>query len=645
MKVWCEKMIRMLKSISSRIIDFILYSLLSERQKERLANLFSDQQKERIRRITGFGKRNAQIKLIDQISKHLYSKGFTIRAYEELRSLLLKYDKDPFMKRLIHFELALWHANQMTEEDAKKSLHHLAQAKEDEKNKDQLRRISILEAENYCLLKDYGQARAILEKRLSEDKHPDLYFGIANTIDNLEERLSWINKAFSHYNLTKISFETLNEQTTYNELQTKPITRRIQKGPKVSVILPAYNAEDGLHVAIESILNQTWQNLELIIVDDCSTDDTLSVIKQYAEKDKRIKWDQTPENSGPYVARNIGLTHATGEFVTVNDADDWSHAEKLEKQVKHLIDNPDVIANTSEHARLTEDLTLYRRGTPGRYIFPNMSSIMFRRKPVVESLGFWDSVRFAADGEFKRRLLKQFGNKKYVDLETGPLSLPRQSVSSLTGSSAFGYNGFFMGARKEYVESLEFYHDQAHSLYYPYPLEKRLFPIPNPMHPKKREISYDLIVATDFRILTEDQIRELKDLLDTCDKVGLIQLYKYDLKVTKGILKEVRTLIDGEKLSPIVYGESVKTKKIFILNHHTLKDEQRYIPTVSAEEAHIFITEEPTVETIQKAAEQLEAHVDAKQYWHAMVPVEDKIIKEQTVHISNKPLGSLRNYV
>src|SRR5690625_5707723 len=101
------------------------------------------------------------------------------------------------------------------------------------------------------------------------------------------------------------------------------------------------------------------------------------------KKDSRIKLFSTERNSGPYVARNIGLTHATGEFVTVNDADDWSHAEKLEKQVNHLIDNPDVIANTSEHARLTEDLTLYRRGTPGRYIFPNMSSIMFRRKPVV----------------------------------------------------------------------------------------------------------------------------------------------------------------------------------------------------------------------------------------------------------------------
>lgn len=123
-----------------------------------------------------------------------------------------------------------------------------------------------------------------------------------------------------------------------------------------------------------------------------------------------------------------------GDFVTINDSDDWSHAQKIEIQVNHLIKNPRVIANTSEHARLTEDLTFYRRGTPGKYIFPNMSSIMFRREPVLQKIGYWDSVRFAADGEFKRRIIQVFGKRKYVDLKTGPLSLPRQTTASLTGT-------------------------------------------------------------------------------------------------------------------------------------------------------------------------------------------------------------------
>src|SRR5699024_5724082 len=214
------------------------------------------------------------------------------------------------------------------------------------------------------------------------------------------------------------------------------------------IILPAYNSETGIRIAIESILTQTWKNIELLIVDDCSTDRTKEVIQSYMEDDSRIRLFSTPQNSGPYVARNIALQNATGEYVTVN---------------------PDVIANTSEHARLTEEWKLYRRGTPGTYIFPNMSSLMFRRKPVVEKLGYWDSVRFAADGEFKRRLLNVFGKQRVIDLSTGPLSLPRQSLSSLTGSSVFGYSGFFMGARKEYVESFTYFHQQSDTLYYGFP--------------------------------------------------------------------------------------------------------------------------------------------------------------------------------
>src|SRR5699024_12155822 len=82
-----------------------------------------------------------------------------------------------------------------------------------------------------------------------------------------------------------------------------------------------------------------------------------------------------------------------------------------------------------------------------------MSSLMFRREEVLEEIGYWDNVRFAADGEYKRRMTLAFGKDAVIDLETGPLSLPRQTETSLTGSSAFGYNGYFTGARREYVAS------------------------------------------------------------------------------------------------------------------------------------------------------------------------------------------------
>lgn len=633
----------MIKKSLSRLIDWFLYTVLSEKQKEKLTNLFSEKQKEKIRKITGFGKRNAQIKLVDHIIKHLYSKGFTKRAYDELVHLLSKYEKDAFMMRLLHWELALWHANQITKKDAEKALNHLQYAKSGEKDTDQLRRIAIIEAECFLLLKNPEKAKAVLEDRLKEQVHPDLYFALANTEENLPDRLHWMNKVYAHYGLTEITFESLSNETTYDCLRTKPITKRIKEGPKVSVILPAYNAEDGIHLAIESILEQTYQNIELIIVEDHSTDDTLNIVKQYAKKDARIKWAQTPENSGPYIARNIGLTLATGEFVTVNDSDDWSHAEKIEIQATHLINNPKIIANTSEHARLTEELTLYRRGTPGRYIFSNMSSLMFRRAIVMEKLGFWDSVRFAADGEFKRRLIRQFGHQRIVDLPSGPLSLPRQSVTSLTGSSAFGYNGFFMGARKEYVESFQHYHEQADSLYYPYPLEKRLFPVPNPMRPKRREVHYDVIVATDFRVLTEDEKHELKALCETKGQIGFVELYKYDLNLAEEMPKDVRDFIDGEKVQRVVYGEHVETEQFLLINHHSILEEQRYIPEVSAENVYLIINDEATGAELDQALAQMKHYLKGEIGLYTTVPLDETLIKEKNIKRTNQLIGSLRH--
>src|SRR5699024_11437092 len=87
------------------------------------------------------------------------------------------------------------------------------------------------------------------------------------------------------------------------------------------------------------------------------------------------------------------LEQATGEFVTVHDADDWSHPGKIHEQATHLDSHPDVMANTTRQARMTEDLMFFRRGQAGQYIFPNMSSLMFRRQPVMDTLGYWDAVR------------------------------------------------------------------------------------------------------------------------------------------------------------------------------------------------------------------------------------------------------------
>ena len=586
-----------LKKIITNMIDWFLYSVLSEKQKEKLTNLFSEEQKEWIKRFTQYGKKHAQKAKVKKIKDNLYSLGLTDEALAEFKHIF-EHDKDKYLKRLVAWELTLWYTNQYTETGAKRALEYIEYAKLGEKDVDQLRRIAIIEAECLARIGKKEEARTVLEKNLQQRIHPDVYLAIANLEDSIEERLYWINKVYSHFNLNPITFSNLTNPH-YDGLQMEQWSSKKHENSKVSVILPAYNAEEGVQIAIESILSQTWQNLELIIVDDCSTDNTFQVVKAYEEKDERVKVFSTPQNSGPYVARNIALQHATGDFVTVNDADDWSHEKKIEVQVTHLLENPSIIANTSAHARLTEeDLLLYRRGTPGRYIFPNMSSMMFRRKPVVEKLGYWDSVRFAADGEFKRRVIKTFGKDKYVDLDSGPLSLPRQSVSSLTGSSAFGYNGFFMGARKEYVESLEFYHEN-NELYYPYPLTERLFPVPEPMWPQKEEKTdgkrvFDVVIAADFRTVTSEddlEVQEIKKQLSRLNggRIGLVQLNQFDLSLPIHISPIVRALIDGENLQMLVYGEKIDTEKLLIMDYNLIGKQQQYVPIIHPNEVEVMM--------------------------------------------------------
>ncbi|WP_042221488.1 glycosyltransferase family 2 protein [Oceanobacillus manasiensis] len=585
-----------IKKILVAPMDWVLYSLMDDRQRKALGSIFSPKLKELLIKVLS-GRKNEQRQELKMIKYHLYNLGFVERGLTDLEKFIEK-TKDPFIKRLAIWELILWHINKGTKEGAEQALLH-APKLEKEKDADQRRRIAIIKAECYEVLGQREDAKEAINGMLHVQTHPDLYLALANLENDIDERIQYINKVMEMYKLAPITIEPdQGGHYTYDGLKTHPLPRGVEESPKVSVILPAFKAEEGIGTAIDSILSQTWSNLELLVVDDCSPDNTVEVVKKYVEQDARVKLYSTPVNSGPYVARNIALKEATGEFVTINDADDWSHAEKLEKQVRHLLHNKQIIANTSEHSRLTEEeLKLYRRGTPGKYIFPNMSSIMFRREQVLKKIGYWDSVRFAADGEFKRRIIRTFGKQAYVDLPTGPLSLPRQSVTSLTGSSAFGYNGFFMGVRREYVESLEAHHEQAASLYYEYPQDSRPFPVPVPMWPeRKQDRSFDIVFATDLRINNEELQEEVTRLKQQNMKIGLVQLNSYDFALSKEVSLENRKLMDGEQVQMLVFGERIKAGKLIIFNHHVLQEQQQYVPEIETETIKILINTVPEVE-------------------------------------------------
>lgn len=116
----------------------------------------------------------------------------------------------------------------------------------------------------------------------------------------------------------------------------------------VSVIVPAYNAEKTVGKTLDSLLSQTLKNIEIIVVDDASRDDTKRIVSEYAEKDARIRFFPQEKNAGPSAARNFGMQHATGEYIGFVDSDDWCEPEMFE-QMYMVADDADIVVSGALH--------------------------------------------------------------------------------------------------------------------------------------------------------------------------------------------------------------------------------------------------------------------------------------------------------
>ena len=107
----------------------------------------------------------------------------------------------------------------------------------------------------------------------------------------------------------------------------------------VSVITPLYNGEKFIKATIESVISQSYENWEMIIVDDCSKDTGPRIVERYIEKDNRIKLVKLSENSGGAVSRNKAIEEAKGKYIAFLDSDDLWQPEKLKKQVRFMEEN------------------------------------------------------------------------------------------------------------------------------------------------------------------------------------------------------------------------------------------------------------------------------------------------------------------
>lgn len=206
---------------------------------------------------------------------------------------------------------------------------------------------------------------------------------------------------------------------------------------KVSIIVTTYNSTKFIENCIDSLLNQTIDNIEIIVVDDASTDNTVEILKKYSN----IKVIELNKNNGTYYARNIGITHSSGEFITFQDSDDWSHPERVSKQLQELLDNPRIVANFSNFFRVDEGT-----GLPScRQNYPllrlNISSMMIYRDKLEEIGGFDDKYRIESDKRLLNNLLSNYGENSigYIKL---PLAVGLLRRKSLTTAKDSGFNKY-----------------------------------------------------------------------------------------------------------------------------------------------------------------------------------------------------------
>jgi hypothetical protein len=289
---------------------------------------------------------------------------------------------------------------------------------------------------------DRGEGAAnILHKAISAGAaavRPELHLFLSNAEARLpDQQLACLNAFLTGSSLAPVTLRDASLPPC--PVNIKPAGELAQvRGPLVSVLMTAYCAGERIESAITSLLDQTYRDIELIVVDDASTDNTADIVKAIAARDPRVVHLRLPCNVGTYVAKSIGLRHASGEFVTCHDSDDWAHPMKIERQVRPLLENRKLVCSTSQWVRMQDDGVYYARPVhPLKRMNP--ASPLFRKDLVLKHAGGWDPVRTGADSEFAARLKLVFGSKRVLRVAE-PLTIGSHRPDSLMNAAGTGYN-------------------------------------------------------------------------------------------------------------------------------------------------------------------------------------------------------------
>ena len=282
------------------------------------------------------------------------------------------------------------------------------------------------------------------------NKNVRLYFNYFNFLYKNKDNKSFfmLNQYFKDKNLYEVV--PYNFSLPFNIMNIHSLAGRssaLKNVKMVSVIVTAFNVQEYIEIAIKSLINQTYNNIEVVLIDDKSSDATFEILEKFKNLyPEKITLIQLKKNHGTYIAKNIGISYANGDLITFHDGDDWAHPQRIEEHVKVHMGNKNIKFSISKLVRLTENGFLH-----AKEIYPidrlSMVSLMLD-KEILNRVGYFRTHRLGSDTEYFERL-KKFTKYKWKRIDK-VLMFCAHRKNSLTTSQESGVKGFSKNNKREH---------------------------------------------------------------------------------------------------------------------------------------------------------------------------------------------------
>ena len=285
--------------------------------------------------------------------------------------------------------------------------------------------------------------------------------------------------------------------------------KKVQDNDTITVIIPVYNAKEYFRRAIESVQNQTYKNLDILVIDDGSNDGTGSLADEYAVKDNRVRVLHV-SNGGEARSRNLALNNVRGRYVAFCDADDYMHPEMLEKMFKALVDN-------GTDAAVCSWKNVDAAGKELDWISPNLKSGILSSAEVQNAFLCSGNIEgFCWNKLFKKELYEKVGIQydirriSYCDILANYKLLSSAGKIAYVGEKLYDYyqirtsctntpnikkdEDYFDTLNEVYCEAVEYGYKKQAVVYTSYRMSKHLFEM------YKNKEYYDEIFLEDYTI-------------------------------------------------------------------------------------------------------------------------------------------------